>query len=129
MGHADGSSDTQPAFAQQVEDALASKLPIAPSTGQEDSDAWMELDPDDLERILAERRGGDGVTDEDAMADAQADQLGELADKFESFVEGQGSLDGAMFDECVCSERASADRAANCPTRMATRRTRMSRRR
>lgn len=110
LAHVDVLSDAQPAFAQQVEDALASKMPIAPSTGQEDSDAWMELDPDDLERILAERRGdGAAADDEDLVADAQADQLGELADKFESFVEGQGSLDGAMFDECVASSRRVAD--------------------
>lgn len=85
---------------------------LAPTdTYQEDSESWLEISPDELDGLLS--RSGqtaahpsavnrDAANDEagkDDDADAQAKTLSNLAKKVGAFVEGQGDLDGARFEE------------------------------
>ena len=101
-------------FAKQVEEAISAGKTNPPTSlspdASEDSTAWLELDPEGLEELLRQR-GGEKLRDEsqreDAMAEAFADPLTSFAQKVEGFVEGEGSLEGAMFDECAVSAGAS----------------------
>lgn len=43
--------------------------------------------------------GEHGETEEDRLANEQAHRLKALADKMEGFVEGEGVMEGAIFDE------------------------------
>ena len=88
-------------------DLDASQL-TAPETYIEDSEAWLEVSPDELDGLLS-RSGGpapplplppsDGQAGEDAEARAQAEGLSVLAKKVGQFVEGEGDLEGARFEE------------------------------
>jgi hypothetical protein len=49
---------------------------------------------------VADTKEDDG-TAEDQLASEQARRLKTLADKMEGFVEGDGALEGAVFEECV----------------------------
>jgi hypothetical protein len=76
-----------------------------PNTYTEDSEAWLEVSPDELDGLLS--RSGDAKPapasaegqGEDAEAQAQAASLSELAKKVGQFVEGKGDLEGARFEE------------------------------
>ena len=89
----------------------------------EDSDGWLNIDEDMLNGMLVRGSGSswesklgpsqnsniealspeNGGTEEDGGEDAitteQADRLKKLAGKVEAFVEGEGDLEGARFDE------------------------------
>jgi hypothetical protein len=85
-------------FAKRFEQALRTADPNPPPTAtpdQEDPDTWLDIDPEGLEQMLKER-GGEGAT---TIEDVQAEQLGGIADKFQKFVQGKGSLEGALFEE------------------------------
>ena len=91
--------DLSASFAHQVDEAITSAQTIqGVSDLVEDSDAWLDLDPEGLEELLRKKQGNEANLNE-----AHAERLGGLAEKFESFVDGQGALDGAMFDEYVRS--------------------------
>lgn len=83
---------------------------------EEDSDAWLTVDAQEfhqgLEANLAEARGNEKSSNamdvdppsetespEDKLASEQAKRLKDLATKVEIFVEGEGDLDGARFEE------------------------------
>ena len=82
---------------------------------QEDSDDWLNVDADDFDAKLAEtmqaskavtgnktassKMDVDNDGDEDEVAQDQAGKLQNLAKKVEKFVEGQGSLEGALLEE------------------------------
>ena len=79
----------------------------------EDSDNWLHVEPMELERSLnrygrtdgqemdvGDTKKEDGTT-EDQLASEQARRLKTLADKMEGFVEGEGVMEGAVFEECV----------------------------
>lgn len=76
-----------------------------PETYKEDSEAWLEVSPDELDGLLS--RSGEAKAaapalesqGEDAEAQAQAASLSELAKKVGQFVEGKGDLEGARFEE------------------------------
>lgn len=93
-----------------------SNFPLLP----EDSDGWLNIDADSLDQKLSEtmyssstKKAVDGEQPKDAMdvdkpkgeddgtrlAQDQADKLKGLASKIERFVEGQGTLEGAVFEE------------------------------
>lgn len=82
--------------------------------GDEDDDAWLDLDAENFDEMLAKTVGrapGDVVMDvddddetdptkaEDRKANEQATRLKDLASKVEQFVEGEGDLGGARFEE------------------------------
>ncbi|CAK5280110.1 unnamed protein product, partial [Mycena citricolor] len=77
------------------------------------SDDWLNIDAKDFEGMLSRTTGTATAMDvdtpersavEDRVASEQADKLKDLASKVEAFVEGQGSLDGALFDDEMSSE-------------------------
>lgn len=61
------------------------------------------MDPQGLEEILKERQAGgadrDPNAEEQEEAERQAAKLSGLADKFETFLNAEGSMDGALLDE------------------------------
>ena len=81
----------------------------------EEPDGWLSVNAEDFDAKLAQvmqaqprKGGGDGNTidvDNDDVADTvaqvQAKKLKGLARKIEDFVEGEGTLDGAVLDEWV----------------------------
>lgn len=72
---------------------------VAGPNDPEDSDQWLEVDPDELDAMLLRSAGGKAaaapveVTQEDGKA------LKDLAARVEAFVGGQGGMDGAQFAE------------------------------
>lgn len=74
-----------------------------PPTYTQDSESWLDISPDELDGLLS--RSGEtrpaqaAARGEDAEAEAQAETLSVLARKVGQFVEGEGDLDGARFDE------------------------------
>ena len=93
--------------------------PILP-VQEEDIDDWLTIDAQEfdqgLETALAGARGNEkhsnamdvdlpseGGSPEDMLASEQAKRLKDLATKVEIFVEGEGDLEGARFEERVPS--------------------------
>ncbi|KAF9243859.1 SGT1 protein-domain-containing protein [Melanogaster broomeanus] len=69
-----------------------------------DSDEWMNIDEADLEDTLKRTMLGrdSSVTTQamdDKLAKEQTGRLRDLADKVERFVEGEGDIEGARFEE------------------------------
>jgi hypothetical protein len=102
-----------------VDQGLASvqRWPISP-VHEEDSDDWLTLDGQEfdksLEASLAGATGNAKESDamdvdplnkteslEDRLASEQAKKLKDLATKVEIFVEGEGDMEGARFEERV----------------------------
>ena len=81
----------------------------------EDPEGWLDVDPMDLDQSLKryQRKEDPAQTiskdhdelladqddDEDMVANEQAGRLKDLAEKMEGFVEGEGAMEGALFDE------------------------------
>lgn len=85
----------------------------------EDLDDWLNVEPTELDSSLRRyAKAGkatepttqtatvmevddddDGEGEEDQLANEQAHRLKALADKMEGFVEGEGVMEGAMFEE------------------------------
>lgn len=76
---------------------------LAPSSLQEDSDSWLDLDEEQLEALLAAKSGQQGNAQDqdmdDAQASAQAERMTSVVGKLQSFLQGKGDLDGALFEE------------------------------
>ncbi|KAJ2920284.1 hypothetical protein MD484_g79, partial [Candolleomyces efflorescens] len=108
---------TRQSFARQVDSAIAnvSELPLQ-ETVVEDSDAWLNIDEADFDSMLARGQGKAQKSDkgvkgvkgeqmdvddqtEDDMATFQANQLKALASKVEDFIEGEGDIEGAQFQD------------------------------
>ena len=113
------SDATRQSFASQVDQGLASvqRWPISP-VQEEDNDDWLTIDGQEfdrgLEASLAGTTGNAKNSDamdvdppnktellEDKLASEQAKKLKDLATKVEDFVEGEGDLEGARFEERV----------------------------
>ena len=107
------SAPERPAFAFQVDQAISnstastSDLEAGPSY-KEDDESWLEVSPDDVDALLAERSGRStgmetgetGPTVEEMTeGDERGQALSDLAKKVESFVGGKGNVDGATFAE------------------------------
>lgn len=101
-----------------TESASAQKLPL-PETLQEDPDTWLYIDESRLEQMLQgkpnkapELDGAPSLSHapmsqderEEKMAKEQAQRLQGMAAKFSSFLEGEGALEGAMFEDENFSE-------------------------
>jgi hypothetical protein len=134
-------------FATLVQHAVAraGTSAVVDSQESEDSDAWLNVDADDFDDMLAKTMGTGGASQkpaptsdamdvdtvgsaaEDEMADTQAARLRELAQKVSQFVEGKGTVEGATFAECVFfgwvarSTASSRVLAARARTPMTTR--------
>lgn len=103
------SSDvTRPSFASKMNAALKAAGDIDFSTCIEaEPDDWLDIDADNFDSLLRNMTHGQStVVDamnvdqkEERLAQEQASKLKSLAQKVEEFVEGEGDLDGALFEE------------------------------
>lgn len=94
--------------------AVASAVSQAPESvlylGDEDDDSWLNIDAEDFDDLLQKAAGRKGAADdldsmnvdetaEERLASDQASRLKDLASKVEKFVEGEGDMTGARFEE------------------------------
>jgi len=101
-------------FAKQADLAISEAGLIGdPGLHEEDDESWLTIDAQDLETQLQESLGHtkqlrqEDVMDvdsleisaEDRIASEQASRLKDLANKVEQFVEGEGDMEGARFEE------------------------------
>lgn len=95
-------------FAAQVNSALSTPITIPANHFEEDSDEWLNVDVEVFEAMLQRTVGSsstkqtmevDSPDEEERMASEQASKLKDLASKVEDFVEGEGDLEGAKFEE------------------------------
>jgi len=105
----------RPSFADLVNKALQTNPEAALRNEGEDPDDWLDVDPVALDHALKQyhqqKEGhvhghpkdsnnvNDQGDDEDMVANEQAARLKELAERTRDFVEGEGALEGALFDE------------------------------
>lgn len=107
----------RPSFAYLVDSALSATSSVDPHTltvnpnQPEDSDSWLEVSPDELDGMMMRASGQTATTanGESTAKDAEKAQaepgdehgkaLADLAKKVETFVGGQGDLQGARFAE------------------------------
>lgn len=110
------SASARKSFALSVNEAIERRKAQTPSSTPtsvfddepEDSDEWLNIDIETLDGMLARRSGPkassssapskDADGDEE-MTNGQAERLHQLAGKVESFVEGEGGLEGAELPE------------------------------
>ncbi|KAL4243144.1 Ecd family protein [Abortiporus biennis] len=98
-------------------DAAALKAGLYPiSVNKEDPDDWLNVDAEHLESMLERAMGSQDTStgapvvemqdtiDEDVIAKEQATKLQRLAKKVEEFIEGEGDLEGALFQGEASSE-------------------------
>ena len=110
---ADGCSSAQrPSFASQVDAAVVAAANIPRSTYEvneltrEDSEDWLTVDPDELDGMMMRASGRDraerpaeGSVKAMDLDDTHAQALSDLAAKVGKFVEGEGDIEGARFNE------------------------------
>jgi len=76
----------------------------------EDDDSWLNINEADFDALLEKNAAGGKAAkesmdvdkpapSEDDLASVQAARLKDLANKVESFVEGEGDIEGARFEE------------------------------
>jgi hypothetical protein len=112
-------SDTsRPSFASHVDAAATILKDLSePLDRGEESDEWLNLDAENFDQILEDsrtkgkskdRQDGNAMevdveetaeSAEDRLASEQAKRLKDLANKVENFIEGEGDVEGAIFDE------------------------------
>lgn len=101
-------------FASQVSLAISESASVGdPGLQEEDDENWLNIDAEEFENKM-ERALGQGdklaqgsemdvdrpdVSEEDRVASEQATRLKDLASKVEQFVEGEGDIEGALFEE------------------------------
>lgn len=101
-------------FAKQVDLAVSQAGSVGdPGLQEEDDESWLTVDAQDLETQLQQSLGhtkkvrqedamvvdSPEIPAEDRMASEQASRLKDLANKVEQFVEGEGDMEGARFEE------------------------------
>ena len=92
-------------------------IPLLHTEDNEEPDDWLDIDAQDFDNMLEQTMGAStsmarsdqnamdvdkpdsGETLEDRIAAEQASKLQNLAAKVEEFVEGEGDLEGATFEE------------------------------
>ncbi|KZT74872.1 hypothetical protein DAEQUDRAFT_659111 [Daedalea quercina L-15889] len=113
---------TRPSFANAVNAALsrAGDVPI-PTSGEEDSDDWLNVDTEMLDSMLEQNFGTNqslnamdvdeaaSQSAEDRAAKQQAARLHEFTKKVEEFVEGEGDVEGAEFADEQSSDEEFSD--------------------
>ncbi|KAL1738670.1 SGT1 protein-domain-containing protein, partial [Schizophyllum fasciatum] len=128
----DDSAGGRQSFAEQVQAALktAPENVVDGAGSQEDSDDWLNVSADSFDAMLEERMGTstrqgddpdamdvdskDGQAArqqamEDKVANDEAKKLQNLASKVEGFVEGEGDLEGARFEDEAFSDEDFGD--------------------
>lgn len=110
------SDATRRSFACQVDEALSRKDLPDHLEQEEDPDDWLNVDAQEFEQMLentlkrpkaSDQRGSNAMdiddsnlaSDEDPIASKQAKQLKDLASKVEGFIQGEGELEGALFEK------------------------------
>lgn len=107
------SDASRPSFSNLVNEAIQSQSHHELTDEGEDPDDWLNVDPMDLDQSLKRYQPKGGLEksaindqgdmamdqDEDMVANEQAVRLKQLAEKMEGFVEGEGTMDGALFEE------------------------------
>jgi len=73
---------------------------------EEEPDTWLDIDAENFDSMLKNMASGqpspmDVDQKEDQLAQNQASKLKSLAQKVEEFVEGEGDIEGARFEEYV----------------------------
>lgn len=68
--------------------------PVNSYDAHEDSDEWLSMAPEELEQMFAKYHGAPSDAEEAAM-----NQLGKFMEKMQSFVEGEGDAEGALFND------------------------------
>ncbi|ORX34672.1 SGT1 protein-domain-containing protein [Kockovaella imperatae] len=91
------SEDSRKSFASQVDEAIkAAPESFSSSSMAEDSASWLEISPSELEGMMA-RSSGAVLNEKPEHAGEDAKALGDLAQKVQEFVGGEGDMQGAMF--------------------------------
>jgi hypothetical protein len=111
------SDATRPSFSVMLSIALSQSTDVAATSEQdeEDSDDWLNVNAQDFDDMLEKTMGtsrnkvhSDTMDvdepesqeiEEDLLAREQASRLQDLAQKVEDFVEGEGDIEGAKFEE------------------------------
>lgn len=113
------SDATRPSFSAMLTTAISQSTEEStiPTQKKEDSDDWLNIDAANFDDMLEKTMGTskskpqtqteamdiDGQageeTEEDRLAKEQASRLQDLAQKVEDFVEGEGDVEGAKFEE------------------------------
>ncbi|KAJ7071503.1 SGT1-domain-containing protein [Mycena amicta] len=99
---------SRPTFAIRVSEAISRAAnSVSSIQADEDSDDWLNIDAKDFENMLETTMGTSKPDDamdvdssaQDHLASEQASRLKDLATKVGAFVDGQGDLEGALFDD------------------------------
>ena len=101
---------TRPSFTSKMNAALKAAGDVDFSRcPEEEPDNWLDIDADNFDGVLQSMAPGgsdrhdpmDVDKKEEQLAQDQASKLKSLAQKVEEFVEGEGDLEGARFEEYV----------------------------
>ncbi|PFH49193.1 hypothetical protein AMATHDRAFT_81409 [Amanita thiersii Skay4041] len=116
-------NSSRPSFTSQVDLAISQVTDLPQVQAHEDNDDWLNVDIQDFDEMLEKTIGhphhktdpmdidepGRDVNPEERMASAQATKLKNLADKVENFVEGEGDIEGARFEDDQFSDEEFSD--------------------
>jgi len=109
----DDVSDAQrPSFAALVDSAIEAcpSQDFHPSLMEEDSDSWLNVDEGDFENLVSGDHYEEATFDkaqpvlEDSVAQKQVSKLKDFAVRVRGFVDGQGSLEGALLQSDADSD-------------------------
>ncbi|KAF5356294.1 hypothetical protein D9756_004198 [Leucocoprinus leucothites] len=118
------SSNQRLSFSKQVELAISEAASTGdPGLQEEDDDSWLTIDAHDFENKLEQTLGqakkapqedamdidSQEISEEDRLASEQASRLKDLASKVEQFVEGEGDIEGARFEDEEFSDEPFSD--------------------
>ncbi|KAI6045073.1 SGT1 protein-domain-containing protein [Pisolithus marmoratus] len=109
---------SRPSFATQFNLALSRASEAVPDVGPEDSNEWMNVATSSFDTMLPQSMNNgelDGMDidsneqEHNRLVQAQSERLHDLASKVEQFVQGQGDLEGARFEDEASSEGDDSD--------------------
>ncbi|KAK0465270.1 SGT1 protein-domain-containing protein [Desarmillaria tabescens] len=111
---------TRQSFASLVTNAISqARDSVSYVTAEEDNDEWLTIDAQDFDDLLqksSKTQNPDamdvdksGEVPEDKIASDQASRLKDLASKVEEFVEGEGDMEGAKFEDEDFSDEEFSD--------------------
>ncbi|KAI6133287.1 SGT1 protein-domain-containing protein [Pisolithus croceorrhizus] len=110
---------SRPSFTTQFNLALSrANEAITDDVGPEDSDEWMNVDNSSFDAMLIPSVNNDepdvmnidsNEEEGNRLAQKESERLHDLASKVEQFVQGQGDLEGARFEDEASSDDDDAD--------------------
>ncbi|BEI84682.1 hypothetical protein CcaverHIS002_0500830 [Cutaneotrichosporon cavernicola] len=100
----------RPSFAYLVDKAIDATKPedISPPA-DEDSEAWLEVDPAELDAMLNRAAGRQAPSGDMEIGEEHGRALKNLAGQLEAFVGGEGDLEGARFADELSDEDMDSD--------------------